>query len=60
MNIVETKYGCFPYSGEFPDLYHVLLYESGGDFETYSKVLGYEDYDDFIKDYEKLLKEQLR
>ena len=50
-NLLEQKYFDFPFSGEFPNLYMVLLYESGGDFTTYSKILGYNDIEVFNRDY---------
>ena len=52
MSIIEAKYKDFDFSSEFPDLYMLLLYESGGDFKCYSKLMGYEDYSDFVKDFE--------
>ena len=53
MNILENKYKDFEFSSEFPDLYMLLLYESGGDFKTFSSILGYSSYPDFIKDFEE-------
>ena len=50
-NIIEEKYKDYSFSSEFPDLYHVLLYESGGDHATYAKILGYDSLDDFTADY---------
>jgi hypothetical protein len=52
MNTLIKKYQNFPFNHEFPNLYYLLLYESGGDFKCYSKILGYDDYDEFLKDYE--------
>jgi hypothetical protein len=43
---------------EFPTFYMYLLYESGGDFKTYSKILGYENYEEFINDYNEIIKNE--
>ena len=51
MTILEQKYSEFPFNEEFTDLYMLLLYESGGDFLSYSKILGYEDIKFFYKDF---------
>lgn len=51
--ILEEKYGSFDWSNEFPDLYMLLLYESGGDFDTYSKILGYDSPDDFDREFKE-------
>ncbi len=49
--ILEEKYGSFEWSSEFPNLYQLLLYESGGDFDSYSRILGYESVESFDKDF---------
>ena len=41
-------------SYEFPNLYMILLYCSGGDFLTLSKSMGYESYEEFEKDFEEI------
>lgn len=51
MSIIEQKYLDFPFNQEFPNLYMILLYESGGDFECYSRILGYTDFGQFLTDY---------
>jgi hypothetical protein len=51
MSILTDKYWDFPFNNEFPNLYFVLLYESGGDFETYSKIIGYDNYKNFKDDF---------
>jgi len=50
MTILEQKYKEFNFNEEFTDLYILLLYESGGDFKTYSSIIGYTDYSQFIQD----------
>ena len=52
-NIIEENYHDFTFNGEFPNLYMVLLYESGGDFVTYAKILGYENIELFYKHYDE-------
>ncbi len=54
MNILKEKYHDFTFNDEFPDLFHIILYESGGDFGCYSKLLGYENYNDFVNDFTEL------
>jgi hypothetical protein len=54
INKIEIHFKDWNDSPEFPDLYHKILYESGGDFLTYSKLLGYNDYQDFLDDYNKI------
>lgn len=44
---------------EFPTFYSFLLYESGGDFQTYSKLLGYNSYDEFLTDFNIIHKDNL-
>ena len=49
--MLENKFKDFDWSEEFPNLYYILLYESGGDFKTYAEIAGYESYTDFVIDY---------
>ncbi len=55
MNKLINKYSDFEFNSEFPNLYMILLYESGGDFITYSRILNYENYEDFVNDYDEFV-----
>ena len=50
MNKLEEKYKDFEFDEEFPNIYMKVLYDSGGDFNTFSKLLGYTYYPTFIND----------
>lgn len=53
MNILIEKYKDFPFNEEFSSLTDLLLYESGGDFKTYAKIIGYSNYESFQTDFEE-------
>ncbi len=57
--ILEKKFKQWKQcTDEFETFYLFILYESSGDFKTYSKLIGYDNYEDFANDYELLMKEQ--
>ena len=51
MNKLIEKYKDYPFNEEFPNLYMVVLYESGGDFWTHAKRMGYNDWNTFEDDW---------
>jgi hypothetical protein len=50
--MLENKFKDFVWNEEFPNIYYILLYESGGDFKTYAKLNNYASYEDFVKEYD--------
>jgi len=55
LNKLIEKYKDYPFDEEFPNLYMVLIYESGGDLTTLSEQLGYVKYQDFNLDYKEFI-----
>ena len=52
--MLREKFKDFNFTSEFPNLFLICLYESGGDFQTFSELIGYSDFELFLADFKQL------